>query len=383
MVNLFSIFLILSTVFSTESFFLNTNNPKRNFSLMMANDDYELAKEYYDYKTKKSVETYFFNKNLENSDLSDDEYVEFAKSNEKNYRIFSKNWFTVKDHNKKNNFKLELNKFADSIDFGNNELPSDLMKCSDNFDIPKRSWYKNMFKKVKSIFQNHPREVDWRKTNFLTEVKNQGQCGSCWAFSSTSALEAFLKKNKLKVSRLSEQELVDCSKENYGCQGGLMDLAFDYCIENNGLHSDENYPYNARNNRCLKGCSVEGKSCNITDKVPGSGNFTYEYTIPYSVNSMKEAVIKNPVSIAINANTPVFRFYSEGIVEDLGDNIPDQINHAVLLVGYSYDKNGMYWIIQNSWGKDWGDKGFIKIRSKEGSGILSCQIYGVYPLEKS
>ena len=403
--NLFFVFLqiILFYITPTFSFFLNGFN-KRHMNLFMSENNYELAKEYYQFKKNLDPlalqpDTYFYEDNLKNCNLDDEVYIDFAKNYETNYRIFSNNWFKIKNHNKNNSFKLKLNKFADTINFNNTDIPDDLMKCSNNFNIPDKSWLSQgeyilpkiipFYNQILNLFNRQPTEVDWRKTKYLTDIKDQGQCGSCWAFSSTSALESFLKKNKLKVDRLSEQELVDCSKENYGCNGGLMDLAFDYCIENNGLHSDENYPYNAKDNECLNGCTVdeidstiEKRNCTIGDKVKGSGNFSYSYTTPYSVNSLKESVIKNPVSIAINANTPVFRFYSEGVVEDLGDDIPDQINHAVLLVGYNYDKKGMYWIIQNSWGKDWGDNGFIKIRSKEGSGILSCQIYGVYPINK-
>ena len=363
----------------------------RNFKLYDSDNDYELAKEYYEFKKNQNTNSFFYETTLLQN-LDNEDYIEFAKNYEKNYRIFSNNWFQIKNHNENNKYKLKLNKFADTVDFNCTDIHEDLMECPNKFNIPNKTWFNHkeyilpivfpLFRKIKNILKNHPREVDWRKTNYLTPVKNQGLCGSCWAFSSTSALETFLKKNKLKVNRLSEQELVDCSKENYGCNGGLMDLAFDYCIENNGLHSDENYPYNARDNKCLEGCQIGDKSCTTFDKVIGSGCFSYKYTSPYSIDSLKESVKKNPVSIAINANTPVFRFYSEGIVEDLNDNIPDQINHAVLLVGYSYDKKGLYWIIQNSWGKDWGDNGFIKIRSKEGSGILSCQIYGVYPISK-
>ncbi len=414
-------FLGLVLLISISSVFSFVTPPinNRNSKLFLHDKDYELAKEYYEYKTKQLSfsSTLFFEKTNEKSDLSEEDYVEFAKNYEENYRIFSKNWFLVNDFNeKKLETKLELNKFADNIDFNSTSLPPDLMNFPNQEKIiNKKNWLSNVIYNFKEFLTNGPKKIDWRETKFLTPVKDQKSCGSCWAFSSTSALEAFLKKNKLKVDRLSEQELVDCSKENYGCMGGLMDLAFDYMIENNGLHSDKNYPYNARDNKCMKNCKVveETKNecncdedcdcdcncdsecsnpveidrealqnCTTKDKVIGSGNFDYRYTEPYSLNSLKESVRKSPVSIAINANTPLFRFYSKGVVEEPEQKIPDQINHAVLLVGYNYDDKGLYWIIQNSWGKDWGDNGFIKVRGKEGSGVLSCQIYGVYPIDK-
>jgi len=416
MTNFLGFLLVLSTISSSLSFIAPPTN-KNKFNLFM-NDDYTLAKEYYEYKTKQlSVSnTLFFENVNQPNELSDDDYVEFAKNYENNYRIFTKNWFIVKEHNTNSkNLNLELNKFADNIDFNSSFLPPDLMNFPQDKIIKKNNWYKNFLlstkSKIKNIFSNDPKKIDWRKHGILTPVKDQKSCGSCWAFSSTSALEAFLKKNKLKVERLSEQELVDCSSENYGCNGGLMDLAFDYIIENNGIHTDKNYPYNARDNKCMKNCRVkdetlsyscdndcdgcencdnqseivdsDSRNCTNNDKLPGSGQFNYKFTTPYSIESLKESVKSTPVSIAINANTPLFRFYSKGVIEDPEDGRPDEINHAVLLVGYDYDEKGLYWIIQNSWGQDWGDNGFIKVRGKEGSGVLSCQLYGVYPIDKN
>lgn len=382
MISFFRLFFFLCCCPFVSLFTLPPSNRPDFFLKSSSDSNYELAKEYYNYKTKNDI-----NLNLElDVTNQNDKYVTFAKSYEKNYRIFESNWFKINSINEKNNFKLKLNKFADQVDFRNDNYHSDLMnKPIKNIKILKEE--NNFFSKIinfyNGIFKNYPREIDWRKTSSLTKVKDQKNCGSCWAFSSTSALETFLRKNKLKINRLSEQELVDCSLENYGCNGGLMDKAFDYCIENNGLHTNENYPYSATDNECMNGCNtIEIKNCTINDKVEGSGNFSYLYTKPYSINSLKEALKKNPVSIAINANTPIFRFYSEGIIED-DLNINSEMNHAVLLVGYSHDKKGLYWIIQNSWGEDWGDKGFIKIRGREGEGILSCQIYGVYPINKT
>ena len=369
------IFLPMASLFS-----LNSKNFRETSLKALSNDNYDLAKEYYYFKTKDNINLNFQPENVD----PNNKYIDFAKSYEKNYRIFESNWFRIKNHNNENSFKLNLNKFADQVDFNSDDYHSDLMNKTIPYDSSKIE--SNFFKKIKDIYNNFffnfPKEVDWRKTNILTGVKNQKNCGSCWAFSSTSALESFLRKNNLKVDRLSEQELVDCSTENFGCQGGLMDKAFDYCIENNGLHSDKNYPYTATDNECMNGCSVDKNTCSNDNKVKNSGNFNYLYTTPYSINSLKEAVKKNPVSIAINANTPIFRFYSEGIIED-NVNVRSELNHAVLLVGYNHDKNGLYWIIQNSWGEDWGENGFVKIRSKEGEGVLSCQIYGVYPINKN
>ena len=348
------------------------------------NNNYSLAKEYYNYKLKDSIKFNFENSiklNSENSNTlnfqnnDQDKYIEFAKSYEKNYRIFEKNWYFIDDHNQKNDFKLNVNKFADTIDFDNSETPDDLMKNNIPFNKNKFNFFNinNPFKK------NNPPSVDWRKTKYLTPVKDQKKCGSCWAFSATSSLETYLKKNNYKVERLSEQELVDCSIENDGCSGGLMDLAFDYCIENNGLHSNDNYKYNAKDNKCLQNCKIDNQhTCTIKDKVKGSSTFKYKFTKSYSVDSLKEAVKINPVCIAIDANDPTFRFYSNGVIEDNNKKEPT-LNHAVLLIGYGKDEKGDYWIVQNSWGTNWGDNGYFKLRIINGKGVLSCQLYGLYP----
>jgi len=340
-------------------------------------NNYSLAREYYNYKLKDSIKLNFENSIKFNSENSDqDKYIEFAKSYEKNYRIFEKNWYFIEDHNQKNNFKLNVNKFADTIDFDNSEKPNDLMK--NNIPLKKKINPFNFINIINPLKKNIP-SIDWRKTKYLTPVKDQKNCGSCWAFSATSSLETFLKKNNYKVIRLSEQELVDCSIENDGCSGGLMDLAFDYCIENNGLHSNDNYQYNARDNKCIENCRIDNQNtCSDKDKVKGSNNFKYKFTKSYSVDSLKEAVKINPVCIAIDAHDPIFRFYSNGVIEDSNKKEPT-LNHAVLLIGYDKDEKGGYWIVQNSWGTNWGDNGYFKLRIKNGKGVLACQLYGLYP----
>lgn len=209
----------------------------------------------------------------------------------------------------------------------------------------------------------------WNNTGLLSDVKNQLSCGSCWAFSTTTSLETFMRINNFTVDRLSEQELVDCSTENSGCNGGLMHLAMDFIIKNKGLSSNTDYPYDPDNSDHCK--------LNIT-KVKGSNISEYLLTIPESINDLKYSVKKNPVAIALDADNIFFRFYKKGVIDIPIEN-SKQLNHAVLLVGYDYDEHGMYWIIQNSWGESWGDNGFCKIRVKPKEGTLLCQLYGVYP----
>ena len=148
-----------------------------------------------------------------------------------------------------------------------------------------------------------------------------------------------------------------------------MDLAYDYIIERGGLSSNENYPYMSNTNDfCLHNIS----------HVIGSNITEYSYIIPESISDMKYSVAQNPVAIALDADNVYFRFYKNGVI-DLPSNASRSLNHAVLLVGYDHDEKGMYWIIQNSWGTEWGDQGFCKLRVQPKEGTLLCQLYGVYP----
>tara|TARA_A200000159_G_scaffold164849_1_gene196744 strand:- start:3975 stop:4664 length:690 start_codon:yes stop_codon:yes gene_type:complete len=214
------------------------------------------------------------------------------------------------------------------------------------------------------------KRFSWNDTNLLSPVKNQGQCGSCWAFATTNVVETFMRIHNYTVDRLSEQQLVDCSEEDYGCEGGFMHTALDYIIQNDGLLDNQIYPYRATTNNC----SCISKSNNVI----GSNIKNYDFIIPNSIIDMKKNVMETPIAIAIDANNIYFRFYKNGVI-DVPMNESNSINHAVVLVGFDHDEDGMYWIIQNSWGSDWGDQGFCKVRVQPGDGTLMSQIYGVYP----
>ena len=359
------------------------------------NNDYEYAKEYYqylnEYNKSEDTEVNFLKSNKDDSKIN---YVEFAKKRKDKYKTFETNYKLISDYNQNDeSCVLELNKFTDEVDIS--IIPNDLMLMNEPLKHNKFSLERKIRAITKFIlnpfrhfnkYKHLPEKLIW-DDNVLSEVKNQGNCGSCWAFSSTSAIESYMRINNYTVNRLSEQQLVDCSKENHGCGGGLMHLAFDYCIENKGLVSNDDYSYVAQgqlcaidcNNTCLPGNhSFNGE---YYLNVIGSNITGYEYILPRSMLDIMASLQNGPIAIALDASSFIFRFYKKGVI-DIPSRMSEQINHAVLLTGYDRDENGTYWIIQNSWGKDWGDDGFVKLRARDGDGVLLSQVYGVYPKYK-
>ncbi len=342
-------------------------------------NNFKYSKEYYNYLIEYNLLDEDTNSFLFGFGKSENDYDEVIRKRLDNYFIFEKNLIKINEFNSGNNsFKLGLNQFADTYQIEND---NNLMKKEiDTFDIIKNDFtsIQQMLKDPQYYlekYKNLSSELIW-DNNTLSDVKNQGRCGSCWAFSSTGAIEANMRINNFTIDRLSEQELVDCSKENHGCRGGLMHLAFDYCIENNGLTSNEKYNYTALDGECLYNCNTTN---NIKlDKINGSNIKDYKFTIPRSIIDIKASLKKGPISIALDASPFEFRFYKEGII-NIANRNTSRINHAVLLTGYSENENESYWIIQNSWGKKWGDDGYAKIKIRYGDGVLLSQLYGVYP----
>ena len=191
--------------------------------------------------------------------------------------------------------------------------------------------------------------VDWRDNYKVSSVKNQGECGGCWAFSSVGAVESAWAIKHNTLYNLSEQELIDCSSENHGCEGGSMDLAFQYIIEN-GLCSNLSYPYTAQDQQCQNNCKSIIKISNYSDITPNDEQI------------LKYVVQHQPVSVAIQANKRSFQMYHSGIYSDLDCGF--ELDHGVLLIGYGYDKkyDMDYWIIKNSWSDSWGENGYIRIQ---------------------
>lgn len=212
-----------------------------------------------------------------------------------------------------------------------------------------------------------PDYVNWVIGGAVTPVKNQGSCGSCWAFSTTGGIEGAKFVATGELVALSEQNLLDCDHVDLGCNGGLMDNAFKFDEKTGGLCSEVDYPYEAKQNKI---CNTD-----CTD-VPGTIVKTF-YDVPAGdEKSMLAALSMQPISVAIQADQFVFQFYKSGVMTDSSCGARANIDHGVLAVGYGTDLETQepYFLVKNSWGAGWGEAGYIKLGRKTDNEFGICAI---------
>ncbi|KAM1981741.1 hypothetical protein ACFX15_038194 [Malus domestica] len=289
----------------------------------------------------------------------------------KRFNVFKENVKHVHNTNKGDKpYKLKLNKFADMT---NHEF---------------RSVYAGSKVKHHRMFQGQradtgfrygnvgsvPPSVDWRKNGAVTPVKDQGHCGSCWAFSTVVAVEGVNQIKTKNLVSLSEQELVDCDTEqNHGCNGGLMELAMEFIKQKGGLTAETNYPYGAADS-----------TCNVAkENAPAVSIDGHESVPANDEDALLKAAANQPISVAIDAGGSDFQFYHEGVFDG---KCGSELDHGVAVVGYGTTLDGTkYWIVKNSWGTEWGEEGYIRMQrgvsAKEG--ICGIAMEASYPVKNS
>jgi len=266
---------------------------------------------------------------------------------EMRFAIFKQNFIQIIEHNADlgQNFTMGVNQFSDLTAEEFKEQYVSGLKAA-----PVGSYGCKSFS---SSALNAPASIDWRNKGAVTSVKDQGQCGSCWTFSATGAVEGAWAISKGQLIDLSEQELVDCATGvaygSHGCSGGQMEGAFKYIVEK-GQCSLSSYPYTAANGVCQK-CTAVAHISSCSDVKPNDQL------------SLKAAVAQQPVAIAIEADTRYFQSYSSGVLTS--SSCGTTLDHGVLIVGYGEENGIKYWLVKNSWSTTWGDKGYVKIARSE------------------
>ncbi|CAG9323449.1 unnamed protein product [Blepharisma stoltei] len=275
------------------------------------------------------------------------------------FKIYKENSVFIRNFNSQgHSWTLKLNEFADMT-------PSEFKSIYTPTKIPYKTRLNIQNHKIDA---NIPAQVDWTVGGAVTYVKNQGQCGSCWAFSTTGSVEGAWFIAGHPLTPFSEQELVDCSSSygNFGCNGGLMDNAFQYIIAN-GISTENSYPYTARDGICNKDKT----------KVPDAQIASYADVTQNNINALQAAVSQQPVSVAVEADQAAWQFYSGGVVTD---NCGNALDHGVLVVGYNMNNTPPYWKVKNSWGAEWGEAGYIRIAIVDGDGVCGIQMQPSYPI---
>ncbi|TKY66750.1 Senescence-specific cysteine protease SAG39 [Spatholobus suberectus] len=270
-----------------------------------------------------------------------------AAEKEKRFKIFKNNVQFIESFNAAGDkpFSLSINQFADLHNEEFKVLLINGNKKAHSVGTATETSFK--YGSVTKI----PATMDWRKRGAVTPIKDQGTCQSCWAFSTVATIEGLHQITAGELVSLSEQELVDCVKgDSEGCHGGYAEDAFEFIAKKGGIASEAYYPYKGKD-----------RTCKVTKETHGVARIKgYEKVPANSEKALLKAVANQPVSVYIDAEGPAFQFYSSGVFTGkCGTNL----NHAVTVVGYGKVQGGTkYWLVKNSWGTEWGEQGYIRMK---------------------
>ena len=290
---------------------------------------------------------------------------------ENRYMVFKDNFQKISDHNLNAEyigFTMKMNQFGDLTleEFQSKHLGYNAHSKKQQKQHTPRHHKTPSFESFfdNEVIADNFENFSWVDEDRVHSVKNQGSCGSCWAFSAIGATESAIAiASKSSPPSLSEQQLVDCDGQSDGCQGGLMDFGFDY-EEEHPMCTEAEYPY-------------KGKDTSCSDTICANQTFkvvNYTDVTPNSKSAMKTALTQQPVSVAVDAGNLAWQFYFGGIVRSLCGSTLD---HGVLAVGYGYDGSKIFgytdfWLVKNSWGSSWGENGYIRIKADENKNGGTC-----------
>jgi len=276
------------------------------------------------------------------------------------FAIFTENYLNAVAHNAKSTtYKKGLNQFSDLTGLEFKQIYASGYK-GNKVRAPK-------YDKVDYSILNLPTSVDWRTKGAVTAIKDQGQCGSCWAFSAVGALEGLNFLSKGKLLSFSEQQLVDCVTADLGCDGGLMDDAFTY-TETAGIELETDYPY-------VSGGTEVAGTCTYKKAKAHKVNKAFTDVDQNDVNALKTAIVQQPISVAIEADQDIFQGYTSGVIT-ADDDCGAELDHGVLAVGWDSTQGQEAFIIKNSWADTWGDKGYVYL-STDGSANDGAGVCGI------